>query len=73
MKISYLDFLGRRKNIELNVSELVPLNEFKQKKFLDFYDKVKLYDNSKKEYKIVHKYGGIKDYSDFKLIFGDTS
>ena len=64
--------MGRRKNVELKLSEIIPLGEFKQQSKLDLYAKVKLY-TSQKEYKIVHKYGGIKNHADFKLIFGETS
>ena len=70
VKISYMDFWGRRRDIEKPISDVIPLSEISKSIFDQYFTKLKFYSNDKEEYKLVHRFGGIVDLELFSKVFG---
>lgn len=69
-KISYMDFWGRRRDIEKPIADVVPLSEIPKSIFDQYFTKLKFYSTDKEEYKLVHRFGGIVDLEQFSKVFG---
>jgi hypothetical protein len=69
VRISHLDFVGRRKNQVYNRKDFVPFSELPGSK--KYYTKVQLYDVDKVNYKLFYKMGGIMDPEIFSKVFGE--
>lgn len=69
IKISYIDFWGKRKNLESALEEIIPPSESSEKSFR-FYIPITFY-STKNRLKILHTFGQITDFQQFARIFGD--
>lgn len=69
LKLSYINFWGKRKNVELSVKDVIPFSELPKKR-LSFYVPIKTYSD-KKAYILLHTLGHISDFTKFSYIFGD--
>lgn len=70
VKISYMDFWGRRRDVEKQISDIVPLSEISKSIFDQYFTKLKFYSSDKEGYKLVHRFGGIVDLDMFSKVFG---
>ena len=70
VKISYMDFWGRRRDVEKPTTDIVPLSEISKSIFDQYFTKLKFYSSDKEEYKLVHRFGGIVDLELFSKVFG---
>jgi len=68
VKISHLNFWGNRKDIIVNMSDIVPISDTDDK-FSDVYVKVKFYSQQKPLFLTV-KYGHLLNKDSFHQIFG---
>ncbi|XP_058455843.1 transmembrane protein 186 [Malaya genurostris] len=68
VKISYVDFHGKRQNRVYPVDSIVPRTEL-GRSILKFYFPVKTHDDGK-IYKLIHRYGEIYDEQAFLAVFG---
>lgn len=69
VRLSHIDFWGRRKNIVLAIEDIVAVSEH-PKMLLDMWVPVK--SISKNEtYKLMHRHGNIIDAEQFTNVFGE--
>ncbi|XP_055548481.1 uncharacterized protein LOC129732041 [Wyeomyia smithii] len=68
VKISYVDFHGKRQNRIYPVNEIVPRTEL-GRSLLKFYFPIKNHSNDE-VYKLVHRYGQIYNDQAFNVVFG---
>lgn len=68
VKLAYIDFWGRRKNIELPVSDLVPLSDLPAVPTDPVYLTLRRF-SSKQTFKMNLKYGVVLDKKLFNIVF----
>lgn len=69
VKLSFVDFWGKRKEVVMSIDEVVPLSELPKKPFDSFYSTLQFY-NGNERLKLVHKFGGINNATEFAKVFG---
>lgn len=74
MRISYLDFVGNRKDVIFDIEDIVPFSEMPRKQS-KYYSTIQFYEVEQKPwqkpYILIHKLGGIMDTEAFSRIFGE--
>lgn len=71
VKFAFMDFWGRRKDVEMKIDNVVPVSELPKGLFDDFFTKLKFIDNFP-EMKLFYKSGGISDHEEFMRVFGSN-
>lgn len=74
VKFSYMDFWGRRRDVEIEIVDVIPPSENPKSFFDKFYTTLRFHngqDGSRTpNMKMFHKLGGIIDHTEFLRIFG---
>jgi hypothetical protein len=70
VKFAFLDFWGRRKDIEANISDVKPFSEMPLTK-LDFFFTEVAFNDDPMRLKLIHKHGGVLDRNEFNRVFGE--
>lgn len=70
VRISHIDFWGRRKNTELPASDVVPTGD-QRRLPLDLWVNVKTTLDNKQSFKLFHRHGLIQQPQIFTWIFGE--
>ncbi|XP_062546518.1 transmembrane protein 186 [Armigeres subalbatus] len=68
VKISYVDFNGKRQNSIYSIDDIIPRSEL-GRTLLRFYFPIKNHDNGH-VYRLVHKYGEVYNEKAFQKVFG---
>ncbi|XP_064536592.1 transmembrane protein 186 isoform X1 [Drosophila montana] len=70
LKLAYVDFWGRRKELLVDIEDLLPDWEPKSRRRLGFYQPICLRTDKKQRYKLLHRFGIITDPLLFEGLFG---
>lgn len=70
LKLAYVDFWGRRKELLVDIEDLLPDWEPKSRRRLGFYQPICLRTDKKQRYKLLHRFGVITDPLLFEGLFG---
>lgn len=69
VRISYIDFWGRRKSIETQINDIIPLSEVPRSFTDGIYSKIRRFSFNKNDLKISLKYGIVLDQVGYKKVF----
>lgn len=69
VKLSYMDFWGVRRNIEMKIEDVMPFSEIPRSFSGRFYTTLRFY-NGHRKLKLIHRLGGHIDHNEFARVFG---
>lgn len=72
MKVSYINFWGKRKNYVTPIENVIPASELPSYRFSNIYLPLKIYSKSD-SFKIFPTFGYISDFGMFDKIFGKNN
>lgn len=71
VKFAFIDFWGRRQDVEMKIEDVVPVSELPKEPFDDYFTNLRFL-NGHTRLKLFHKAGGISDYEEFVRVFGSN-
>lgn len=71
VKFAFMDFWGKRKDVSMMISDVVPVSEL-PRGFLDDYFTSLKFLNGHTELKLFYKSGGISNHEEFLRVFGSN-
>lgn len=69
VKFSFLDFMGKRVDVEMKIDDVVPLSELPSRVLDKYFKTIKF--NEHPDIKLLYKEHGITDRSEFVKVFGE--
>lgn len=71
VKFAFMDFWGRRKDVEMKIDDVVPVSELPKAPFDDYFTSL-IFLNGHPRLKLFYKAGGISDHEEFMRVFGSN-
>lgn len=71
VKFAFMDFWGRRQDVEMRIDDVIPIVELPRKPWDDYFTNLQFL-NGHAELKLFHKAGGISDHEEFLRVFGSN-
>lgn len=71
VKFAFMDFWGRRKDVEMRIDDVVPVPELSKALLDDYFTNLRFL-NGHQSLKLFYKAGEISDHEEFMRVFGST-